>query len=91
MNRESWLKLIRTLDSESMLPALVFCFSKKKCDEFANMLNKQDFRTAAEKSQIHVFCSEALKKLKGSDRRLPQVRAADSRGGLCSSVSCGIP
>jgi antiviral helicase SKI2 len=29
--------------------------------------------SAAEKSEIHVFCERALARLKGSDRQLPQV------------------
>jgi antiviral helicase SKI2 len=34
--------------------------------------------SAAEKSEIHVFCDKALARLKGTDRELPQVN-----GGLC--------
>lgn len=29
--------------------------------------------SAAEKSEIHVFCERALARLKGTDRQLPQV------------------
>lgn len=35
-----------------------------------------DMTSAAEKSEIHLFCDKALARLKGSDRELPQVSRA---------------
>jgi hypothetical protein len=45
----------------------------------AAMLTSLDLTTAAEKSDIHHFISKCISRLKGPDRRLPQV----------SNISCG--
>lgn len=52
---------------------VVFCFSKKRCDESAGQLQKMDLTTKSEKSSIITFCNTAFSRLKGSDRHLPQV------------------
>ena len=56
-----------------LLPAVVFCFSKKKVDLLADTLPHMDFTTATEKSQIHLFFDKAVGRLKGGDRELPQI------------------
>ena len=58
----------------SLLPVVVFCFSKKRCDMLADNLASLDLTAAAEKSAIHVFAEKSLSRLKGSDRDLPQIR-----------------
>lgn len=73
MNKQAWQKLIKTLESKSLTPAVIFCFSKKKIDELASQMQNLSFTSAAETSQIHVFCERALERLHGSDKRLPQV------------------
>lgn len=63
------------LERKNLLPTIVFTFSKRKCDEFANCLTNIDLTLGqAEKSEIHVFCEKSLTRLKGSDRELPQVQ-----------------
>ena len=37
---------------DSLLPVVVFNFSKKKCDEAADFLSSQDFITGAEKAEV---------------------------------------
>ena len=56
-----------------LLPAVVFCFSKKKVDLLADTLPQMDFTSTSEKSQIHVFFDKAISRLKGGDRQLPQI------------------
>jgi len=56
------------------LPAIVFSFSKKKCETLAYGLSTVNLTTAVEKSQIHQFIEESLTRLKGTDRKLPQVQ-----------------
>jgi len=73
MQKNALVKMVRTLETLKMTPTVVFCFSKKRIDEYASQLRMIDFTSAAEKSQIHVFCEKALDRLKGSDRRLPQI------------------
>lgn len=57
-----------------LLPTVVFCFSKKRVDALADNLLRLDLATAAEKSEVHIFCERALGRLQGSDRQLPQIR-----------------
>lgn len=57
----------------SLLPVVVFCFSKKRVDLLANNLGSLDLASAADKSEIHVFCERALSRLRGPDRQLPQI------------------
>lgn len=68
-----WPKLINFLRSKSLLPVVVFAFSKKKCEECAYGLTNIDLTTGSEKSQIHVLIEDSLSRLKGTDRKLPQV------------------
>ncbi|KAI3450303.1 hypothetical protein Pfo_006968 [Paulownia fortunei] len=68
-----WLSLINKLSKKSLLPVVIFCFSKNRCDKSADNLTGTDLTTSSEKSEIRVFCDKAFSRLKGSDRNLPQV------------------
>ncbi|KAL0370825.1 UNVERIFIED_CONTAM: DExH-box ATP-dependent RNA helicase DExH11 [Sesamum angustifolium] len=68
-----WLSLINKLSKRSLLPVVIFCFSKNRCDKSADNLTGTDLTTSSEKSEIRVFCDKAFSRLKGSDRNLPQV------------------
>ncbi|PIN04704.1 Cytoplasmic exosomal RNA helicase SKI2, DEAD-box superfamily [Handroanthus impetiginosus] len=68
-----WLSLINKLSKKSLLPVVIFCFSKNRCDKSADNLPGTDLTTSSEKSEIRVFCDKAFSRLKGSDRNLPQV------------------
>lgn len=37
-SKQDWLSLARFLEREGLMPTVVFSFSKKKCEEIANML-----------------------------------------------------
>jgi antiviral helicase SKI2 len=64
------------MKAKDLLPTVVFTFSKRKCEEYANGLGNLDLTTAAEKSQIHLFFEKALLRLKGTDKELPQILRA---------------
>ncbi|CAL5426810.1 unnamed protein product [Camellia sinensis] len=68
-----WLLLINKLSRKSLLPVVIFCFSKNRCDKSADNLSAIDLTSSSEKSEIRVFCDKAFSRLKGSDRNLPQV------------------
>ncbi|EGZ09585.1 hypothetical protein PHYSODRAFT_318253 [Phytophthora sojae] len=68
-----WTKLINTLKDKSLLPVVVFAFSKRLCEESANKLAKLDLSTPSERSEIHLFLETSVQRLQGSDRELPQV------------------
>ena len=75
--RNVWLSLIEMLRKKEKLPVVAFTFSRKRCDENADQLSSLDLTTSTEKSSIHVFTQKCVSRLKGSDRKLPQVRRND--------------
>ncbi|KAK7333272.1 hypothetical protein VNO80_30037 [Phaseolus coccineus] len=68
-----WLMLVNKLSKKSLLPVVIFCFSKNRCDKSADSFTGTDFTSSSEKSEIRIFCDKAFSRLKGSDRNLPQV------------------
>jgi len=73
--KQQWVKLIKQLTAEELLPVIVFSFSKKRCAECADHISALDLITPAQRSEVHVFVEYARGRLKGSDRDLPQVLA----------------
>jgi antiviral helicase SKI2 len=72
-DRTLWVHLVQFLKKENLLPACIFVFSKKRCEENADALSNQDFCTAAEKSAIHMTVEKSIARLKPEDRVLPQI------------------
>lgn len=72
-DKNLWVHLVQYLKKSSLLPACIFVFSKKRCEENANALTNQDFCTAQEKSAIHMITEKSLARLKPEDRVLPQI------------------
>lgn len=56
-----------------LLPAVVFCFSKKRVDQLADSLAGMDLTSTSEKSRIQVFFDRAIGRLREADRQLPQL------------------
>ncbi|KAF9245735.1 ATP-dependent RNA helicase [Melanogaster broomeanus] len=46
---------------------------KKRCEENAATLTNADLCTSVEKSEVHVAMEKALSRLRGSDKKLPQI------------------
>ncbi|KPI34847.1 putative ATP-dependent RNA helicase [Cyphellophora attinorum] len=72
-DRTVWVGLVDYLKNNNLLPACIFVFSKKRCEENADSLGKKDFCTAAEKSAIHMTIERSIARLKPEDRLLPQI------------------
>ncbi|KAJ2631765.1 Antiviral helicase ski2 [Coemansia sp. RSA 1290] len=70
-----WVHLIAHLRSQGLLPAVVFTFSRKRCEEYAYSLRNLDFLNDSRRSQVHIFVERCLKRLKPEDRKLPQILA----------------
>lgn len=82
-DKNLWSNLVQYLKANDHLPVVVFSFSKRKCEEYADSLRGQDLCVASEKSEVHVTVEKALARLKGSDKKLPQItrmRALLTRG-----------
>ncbi|KAI9372100.1 armadillo-type protein [Aspergillus egyptiacus] len=68
-----WVQVVQHLRKENLLPACIFVFSKKRCEQNADSLSNQDFCNASEKSLIHMTIEKSLTRLKPEDRVLPQI------------------
>ena len=73
-DRNIWVHLVQHLRKEDLLPACIFVFSKKRCEENADALSTLDFCTASEKSATHMIIERSIARLKPEDRILPQIR-----------------
>ncbi len=73
-DRNVWVHLVQHLKKQNLLPACIFVFSKKRCEENADALSNLDFCTASEKSAIHMIIERSIARLKAQDRILPQIR-----------------
>lgn len=73
-DKNIWVHLVQHLKKQALLPACIFVFSKKRCEENADALSNVDFCTAAEKSNVHMMIEKSLARLKMEDRMLPQIR-----------------
>ncbi|KAI1186549.1 DSHCT domain-containing protein [Nemania serpens] len=72
-DKNLWVHLVQFLKKHSLLPACIFVFSKKRCEENADALSNQDFCTAQEKSHIHMIIQKSIARLRPEDRVLPQI------------------
>jgi antiviral helicase SKI2 len=73
-DKNMFVNLIGHLKKQNLVPAIVFAFSKKKCEEYAQALTNIDLTAGqSEKSKIHSFIEKSLSCLIGTDRELPQV------------------
>ncbi|GAA5799047.1 hypothetical protein HPULCUR_004456 [Helicostylum pulchrum] len=72
-DRNLFVHLIGMLKAKSLLPVVIFTFSKRRCEEYATGLSKTDLCTSLEKSEIHVFIERSLVRLRGTDKLLPQI------------------
>ncbi|KAI5454433.1 Antiviral helicase ski2 [Naganishia albida] len=73
MDKNLWSQLVNHLKKIDLLPVVVFTFSKKRCEANAASLSAVDLNVASEKSEVHVTVEKALTRLKGSDKKLPQI------------------
>ena len=83
-SKANWMSLIRFLEREDLTPTVVFSFSKKKCEEIAQMLRSLDLNTASERSAVQGFTLQTVARLSPSDAVLPQVLT------VCDMVKRGI-
>ncbi|KIL00999.1 hypothetical protein PAXRUDRAFT_762342 [Paxillus rubicundulus Ve08.2h10] len=72
-DKNLYVHLLSHLQKKGLLPVVVFTFSKKKCEENAATLTNADLCNSIEKSEVHVSMEKAFSRLKGSDKKLPQI------------------
>ena len=73
--KSAWLALVRHMQGANLLPSIVFCFSKRRCDALGDSLaGVLDFTSGQEKAHVTAFCSRAFGRLSASDLGLPQLQ-----------------
>ena len=72
--RNLWIGLLDHLKRDEKLPVVAFTLSRVRCDANAGNLTNVDLTNAAEKNRVHEFISKCIARLKGSDKKLPQVK-----------------
>lgn len=72
-NKNTWSSLVQYLNQKELLPAVIFVFSKKRCEQYADNLGGVNFCNSRERSEIHMFIDRAIARLKKEDRELPQI------------------
>ncbi|BET02656.1 Antiviral helicase SKI2 [Nesidiocoris tenuis] len=70
--RQHWIKFIKHLKDIDWLPTIVFAFSRKKCDELAELIDL-DLTTPEEKLRIVAFIKSQVNLLQPEDQNLPQI------------------
>ena len=74
-DRARWVKMIQLLKKADLLPAVVFAFSKKKCQQIAEGLTSVDLTSGKQQTTaIHHFIEASLGRLSEADRQVPQVQ-----------------
>ncbi|KAK9463086.1 NUC185 domain-containing protein [Lipomyces oligophaga] len=72
-DKNAWLRLARSLEQQKLLPVVIFVFSRKKVEEYANSLISLNYCNAKERAQIRLFIDNAVSRLKKEDQSLPQI------------------
>ncbi|EME29307.1 ATP-dependent RNA helicase [Galdieria sulphuraria] len=69
-----WRELVYYLNESNLVPAVIFCFAKKRCDELANLLSNVDLTIdSSEKFHIISFIDKSISRLQAEDRIIPQI------------------
>ncbi|CBZ51677.1 putative DEAD/DEAH box helicase domain-containing protein [Neospora caninum Liverpool] len=77
--------MIAKLEKDNELPVVVFCFSRRKCETYAQAMRKLNVVLSHnDRSKIHLFVKDCLMALSPADRELPQIRF------VCSLVQRGV-
>lgn len=61
-----WVPLIGLLKKKELLPVVVFTFSKKRCEAYADSLPNTDLCDAKDKSEIHIVIERSITRLRGA-------------------------
>jgi antiviral helicase SKI2 len=65
VDKSLYVHLVGHLRKKTLLPVVVFTFSKKRCEENAATLTNVDLSSAVERSEVHVALEKAFSRLKG--------------------------
>ncbi|XP_074427802.1 superkiller complex protein 2, partial [Larus michahellis] len=72
-DRGVWLALLGLLRERGLLPVVAFTFSRGRCRDQAAALGSLQLLEAPERGRVRAFFQRCVARLRGADRRLPQV------------------
>ncbi|CAF2047691.1 unnamed protein product [Rotaria magnacalcarata] len=72
-NKTLWTSTIYMLRDKQLLPVVCFVFSRKRCDDYLELVKGLDLNTQEDKHYVAQFFRQALSRLNESDRQLQQV------------------
>ncbi|KAJ1346832.1 hypothetical protein KIN20_001735 [Parelaphostrongylus tenuis] len=67
------VRIIRTIRDRTMLPCIIFSFSRKECEAYAISLKDMDFNDDDEKKLVREIFTSAVEVLSDDDKKLPQL------------------
>jgi antiviral helicase SKI2 len=73
--KTEYYKLIALMGKQRLLPAVVFSFSRKRCNELAYGLTGLDLTSEREKYDVRSTFERAMSRLRAEDRSLPGILA----------------
>ena len=62
------------LRDKQLLPVVCFVFSRKRCDDYLDLVKGMDLNSEEDKHYVSQFFRQALSRLNESDRQLQQVK-----------------
>ncbi|CAF0977586.1 unnamed protein product, partial [Rotaria sordida] len=72
-NKTLWTSTIYVLRDKQLLPVVCFVFSRKRCDDYLELVKGLDLNSQEDKHYVSQFFRQALSRLNESDRQLQQV------------------
>lgn len=72
--KQDLLNLVDHLNTKQLLPAVMFVFSRKMCEQYAEFMQSVSLNSGKEKSQVYMFMDKAVQRLRKEDRELPQIQ-----------------
>lgn len=76
--KSPWAHLASYLDDQKQVPAVVFVFSKKRCETAVSSLENIDLLPdSTDKATVKRFITSAIQRLNEEDRKLPQVQMCE--------------
>ncbi|CAF1384362.1 unnamed protein product, partial [Adineta steineri] len=72
-NKTLWTSTIYMLRDKQLLPVVCFVFSRKRCDDYLELVKGLDLNTQEDKHYVAQFFRQVLSRLNESDRQLQQV------------------
>lgn len=72
------LDLANFIVKKKLTPSIFFCFSKRRCEDYAEILRTLNLNDARSREEVKLFLSESTRCLSPEDKNLPQILSMSS-------------